>query len=71
MNVDFGGGDAFVTEHLLNGAKVSTPFKKVCGEGVAKGVWTDFFAYSGEFGKLFYEIEYHYACQSASTSVEK
>ena len=71
MNVDFGGGDAFVAEHLLYGTEVCAPFEEVCGEGVAKGVWTDFFAYPCKFGKLLDDIENHYACQSASTAVEK
>lgn len=38
VEVDFGGGDGFVAEHLLDGAQVGAPFEKVGGEAVAQGV---------------------------------
>ena len=36
--VYFGGGYAFVSEHLLDCPEVGSSFKEVCGEGVAECV---------------------------------
>ena len=55
--VYFGGGDAFVTEHLLYGTKVGSAFKQVCRKGVSQCVWADFAFDTGEVGKLFYDFE--------------
>ena len=57
VDVDFGGGNAFVTEHLLYGTKVGSAFKQVCRKGVSQCVWADFAFDSGEVGKLFYDFE--------------
>ena len=40
MRVNFGGGDAFMAEHLLHGAEVGTAFDEVRGEGVPERVRT-------------------------------
>ena len=56
VDVDFGGGDTFVSEHLLNGAQVGTPFEQVGGKRVAQGVWAYLFA---NVGQDWYEIMRH------------
>ena len=71
VNVNFGGGNAFVSEHLLNGSQVGSTFKQVCGKGVSQGVWTNFFANACQFGKLLDDIENHHTCQSPSSTIEK
>ena len=43
MYVDFGGGDAFVAEHLLYGTQVGASFEQVGGKTVAQGVGADVF----------------------------
>jgi hypothetical protein len=32
MGIDLGSGDAFVAEHLLDGAEVGAAFYQMCGE---------------------------------------
>ena len=34
MCIDFGGGDAFVAEHFLDGAKVGTALNEMGGKGM-------------------------------------
>lgn len=38
VQVYLGGGNGFVTEHLLNGTQVGSAFKQVCGKRVTQGV---------------------------------
>ncbi len=41
LGIALGGGEAFVAEHLLNGAEVGSFFEHVGAEGVAEGVGVD------------------------------
>ena len=43
VGVYFGGRDGFVTQHLLHGAKVGTPFDEVRGKRMPERVWADRF----------------------------
>ena len=61
MGVDFGGGDAFVPQHLLHGTEVGAALHEVCGERVAEGVWTDRLGDAGGGGQRFDNQEYHLA----------
>ena len=47
VDVYFGGGDALVAQHLLDGAQVGTALEQVGGKAVAQGVGTDDLAHSG------------------------
>jgi hypothetical protein len=38
VQVYLGGGNGFVTEHLLNGTQVGPAFKQMCGKRVAQGM---------------------------------
>ena len=57
VDVDFGGGNALVSKHLLDGTKVGSAFKQVCRKGVSQCVRADFAFDAGEVGKLFYDFE--------------
>ena len=52
VGVDFGGGDALVTKHRLDGTQVGTTLEEVGGETVAKGVWGDILGYACQLGEL-------------------
>ena len=47
VGVDFGGEDAFVAEHLLDGTQVGAVFDEVGGEGVAESVRGNLLADAG------------------------
>ena len=67
----FGGGDALVAEHLLNGAQVRPALEQMGGKGVAQCVGTDGFLYAGFCGETFYHDEYHGAGEACSSAVEE
>ena len=67
----FGGGDALMAEHLLDGAEVGAPLEEVGGEGVAEGVGRDCLSYAGAVGEPPYYSEYHLACEPASATAEE
>ena len=50
VGVDFGGDDALVAEHLLNGTQIGATIDEVGGERVAEGVRTDGFGDAGLMG---------------------
>ena len=57
VDIDFGGGNAFMPKHLLDGTKVGSAFKQMCRKGVSQCVWADFTFDAGKVGKLFYDFE--------------
>lgn len=71
VDVDFGCGDAFVAEHLLDSSQVGSPFEQMCGEGVAQGMGRYGFAYACGFGKPANHDEHHLTGQRAATAAEK
>ena len=36
MRIDFGGGNLFMSQHLLDSKQVGSPFQQVGGEGMAE-----------------------------------
>ncbi len=69
MGVNFGSGNAFVAEHLLDCAQVCSVFQKMGCKGMPKGMWADGFAYSSLFRQTFYYGENHCAGERFSSSV--
>ena len=47
VDVDFGGSDAFVAQHLLDGTQVGSAFEQVGGKTVAQSVRADDLADAG------------------------
>ncbi len=45
MDVNLGGCDALMSEHLLDGAEIGAPFEQMGGEGVAEGMGRNIFSY--------------------------
>ena len=71
MGIDFGGGDAFVPQHLLHGAEVGATFHKVRGERVAEGVRTDGFGDAGRCSQCLDNQKDHLSCKLPATAGEK
>lgn len=63
MHVDFGGGDAFVSEHLLDGSQVGPALKQMRGEGMAQRVGTDVFSDAAVGTQLLDDDKHHLARQ--------
>ena len=61
VGVDFGGEDAFVSQHFLDHAQVGAVFNEMRREGVAEGVRRDFFLYAGRHRLFFDQLEDGYA----------
>ena len=71
VGIDLGGGDTFMAEHFLNGAKVGAAFYQVGGEGMAKRMGGDVLADPGVFDEVFEEQKDHNAAKAAAAAVEK
>ena len=71
VEVDFGGGNVFVPQHLLDCTQIGTAFEQVSGKRVAQRVWADGFAYPGKLAQFFHNIEHHHPRQSATAAVEE
>ena len=67
----FGGGDALVAEHLLNGAQVRPALEQMGGKGVAQCVRAYGLVYTGEFAKAFHYIENHHSRESTAAAIKK
>ena len=61
MHVDFGGGDALMSEHFLYGAQIGAALEKMRGKGMTEGVRTDVFLYAALAAEFLYDVEYHCA----------
>ncbi len=59
VDVELGGGEAFVAKHFLNGAQVGSPFKQMGGEAVAQGVGRYVFMQAGQLGAYLNYVENH------------
>ena len=59
MCVNFCCCNGFVSQHTLYGAEVGTPFQKMGGKGVAKGMRTDVFGDARFLSQFFYQMKYH------------
>ena len=71
VDVDFGGGNVLVAEHLLNGAQVSTTLEQMCGKTVAQCVRADDLADSGQLAQLLDNVENHLSGEHRTTSVQE
>ena len=71
MGVDFGGGDAFVAQHLLYGTEIGAALHEVRGERVAEGVRTDGLGDAGGCSQRLDNQENHFAGKLAATTVEE
>lgn len=59
VGIDFGGADALMSEHTLNGAEVGATLEKVGGKRVAEGVGADGLLQPDAGGQLFDDMENH------------
>lgn len=71
VRVNFCGGDAFVTEHFLYGAKVGPTFHEVGGEGVAEGVRTDFLCDACNFCQVLHHGENGHAGEFVAVVIKE
>lgn len=71
MRVDFGGGDALVPQHALDGPQVGASLEQVGGKRVAEGVGADGFPDTRAPGQLLDEVEYHDAPDAVAPAGEK
>ena len=71
VGVDFGGENALVSEHLLDGPQVGSVLDQMCGEGVAEGVGRYFLGDAGLFALAFDHQEYHLAAQFTAAPVQE
>ena len=53
MGIDLGGTYINMTQHHLYRSEICTPFQKMSGEGVSKGVWGDFVGKPGLYSISF------------------
>ena len=59
MGVDFGGPDAFVSQHALDGTEVSPSLQQVGGERMAERMGTDVFFQADGIGQFLDEMKHH------------
>ena len=71
MRVNLGGGDAFVSEHLLHGAEVGAALDEVRGEGVPERVRTHRFVDACRCHPLLHEHEDHLAGEVRPPAVQE
>ena len=71
VGVDFGGGNAFVAQHLLHGAEVGSVFDQLGGEGVTQRVGTHMFLYTRLGDSLLEKHEDKVAREMAPATVEE
>ena len=71
VRIDFGGEDAFVSEHLLYLPDTGAPFEQVRGERVPERMRADVFVDAGALGGLFQDREDHHARKLPAPVVEE
>ena len=59
VEVDFGGGDRLVAEHLLDGPEVGAPLQEMGGEGMAERMRAYVLFNACHFRLLLDDMEYH------------
>ena len=71
VNINLGGGDALVAEHLLDGSQVGPAFKQMGGKTVAQGVGADRLAHASQFAQLLDDVEDHLARKHRPAAVQE
>ena len=71
VQVYLGGRDAFMAEHLLDGAQVGSPFEQMGGERVAQGVGRYGLCDAGGCGETLDDGENHLARQPAPAPAQE
>ena len=71
VDVNLGGLDALVAQHLLDGAQVGATLEQVGGETVAQGVRADDLAHACQFAQLLDDVENHLPCQHRPSTVQE
>ena len=71
MDVDLGGGDALVAEHLLDGTQVGAALEQVGGKAVAQCVWADNLADACQFTQLLDDVENHLTREHSAATVQE
>ena len=71
MGVDFGGEDALVAEHFLDGAQVGAVFDEVGGKGVAEGMRRYFLGNAGLHSVCLYHLEHRDTGERTAETVQK
>src|SRR5690606_12150825 len=69
--IDFGSGNAFVSQHLLYSTQVGTAFDQVAGKRMAERVGTDFFLQSDFCRKVLDDNKYHDPGQRRAPAVQE
>ena len=59
MRIDFGGGNLFMSQHLLDSKQVGSPFQQVGGERMTEGMGTYVFMDTGGLRLLLDDMKYH------------
>jgi hypothetical protein len=71
VGVDLGGGDAFVSEHFLDGAQVGTTFDEMSSKTMPEGMRADVFLEPDAFDLFLNDEKYHHAAEFFAPFVEK
>src|SRR6185369_7148700 len=71
MCIDLRGCNIFMTEHFLDGTKISATFYQMRGKAVTKCMWRNCFLYPCIFCQFFNNKKDHHPCKLASTTIEK
>lgn len=71
VRINFGSGNAFVSQHFLNSAQIGTAFHKVCSKGMAERVWAQVLFYSCPFCQVFDDVEHHLPGDGPAALTEK
>lgn len=71
MEIDLGGGDGFMAEHLLDGTQIGSPLEQMGGKGVAQSMGRNGALDSGLLGEPTHYLKDPLACEPATAPVEK
>ena len=71
VGVDFGGSDAFMAQHTLDGTQIGTTFQQVGGERMTECMRTDVLFQTNGIGQFLDEMEYHDAGNVLSSFADK
>ena len=71
VDIDFGSGDALMTQHLLDGSQVGSALEQMGGKAVAQRVWADDLAHPSEFTQLFDDMENHLPGEHRASTVQE
>ena len=71
MRIDFGGGNLFMSQHLLDSKQVGSPFQQVGGEGMAERMRAHVLFDTGHFCLLLDDMKNHDPRQSRSSPAQE